>query len=199
MGGGGSFTPDVDHFRLYDDDAGEAASSPLENEDTNTTQTITGNYAFQLRYMIEEKGGKSGVAEDDWQLQYQKNGAGGYGNLTTTDSGDGIRAAAAGLTNDAATTNRATNGLTDGTNNFDAGEQSSDGLIDDMRLTANDYTDHVYGVEIVYANVSDADYFEFQISSPTGITNNVTPRFTVDKAAPPAATGTGWEMGGGWV
>lgn len=177
------FAAQATHYRFYEDDAGEAASTPLENEDVDENLDVTaGDIAFQLRIMWEETGGADGSSMDDWQITYDKNG-GGETDLTTTDTGDGIRAVAAGLTNNNVTTNRGTNGLTDpGSGSFVDGEQCTDGLLDDRLLTLGDFTEHVWGIEIVSANVADSDSFVFGISSPSAATmGSQTPTITITK------------------
>ena len=182
-GGVAMFTWEFTQFRFYADDAGEAASTPLENEGIDHTLSVSADTAIQLRCLIEETGGADGTSMDGWQLQYSKN-SGTATDLTTTDSGDGIRAVAAGLTNDNATTNRGTNGISDpGSGSFVAGEQSSDGLIDDMQLTTGNFTEQVWGIEFVNANVANNDTFDFTISTPGGGTNTATPRITISKSA----------------
>ncbi len=177
------FTNNFNAFRIYDSDAGEAASTPFAAQDTNYTIDATANVSFQLRTRIDEVGGADGTTMDDYAIEYSKN-SGAFVALTTTDSGDGIRAVAAGLTNDAATTNRATNGISDpGSGSFVAGEQSSDGVVDDMQLTTANFTEQAYGIEFVSVNVADTDTFDFQFSAPSVSNNNVTPRLTISKGA----------------
>lgn len=180
------FTPHFNAFRFYDDDAGEAVSTQLAAEDTNININVSGgNISFQLRVRIDETGSADGSTMDDYQLDYDKN-SGGFANLTTTDSGDGIHAVAAGLTNNNATTDRASDPISNpGAGSFVAGEQSDDGLIDDMQLTADNFTEHVYGIEIVAANVTDGDIFDFEFSTPGAIVNNVVPRITIIKTTGP--------------
>lgn len=183
------FTPHVNAFRFYDDDAGEAASAPLANQDIDITVDVDGgNVALQFRIRVDETGGADGTTMDDYQVQYDKNTVGPV-NLTTTDSGDGIHAVAAGLTNDAATTDRGTNGISNpGAGSFVAGEQSDDGLVDNRMLTASNFTEHAYGVEIIAANVSNGDTFDLSISTPAAIVDNTTPRITIQKSAPSGRT-----------
>lgn len=178
------FTPHFNASRFYDDDAGEAVSTPLAAQDTDITVNVDGgNVALQFRGRIDETGGASGTTMDDYQAQYSKNAA-AAADLTTTDSGDGIRAVAAGLTNDNATTNRATDGISDpGSGSFDAGEQSDDGVVDNMQLTSGNFTEHAHGVEIVAANVADGDTFDLDFRTPSAIVNNVTARITIEKSA----------------
>lgn len=151
------------HYRFYDDDGDEDSSTPLEAEDTSTPITVaTGSTTIaHFRITIQEDDGVSGAATDDWQLQYDKN-FGGYTNVTTSSAN--VRAVdSAHLTDGAATTNRATNGLTDGTGSFVAGEQSEDGLIDDFQLTANNYTELLYAIEFVGNDLDDGDIVHFRV------------------------------------
>ena len=166
-------------FRFYDSDGGEAASSPLENQNTNHALSVSADTSIQVRYRIDETGGADGSSMADWSLFYSKNG-GTATQVPTTDSGDGIIAATAGLTNDNATTNRATNGITDGSGSFVAGEQSTDGIVDDLLITASDFTEVVYGVQFIDANVSDTDTFVFSINEVDS--NAVSPQITISKA-----------------
>ena len=182
------FTPVVQAFRFYDDDADEASSTPLANQDTNVTIDVdAGNVSFQLRYRIQATTAVGGATTDDYALQRSVN-AGAFATINGTTSA--ILAAAAGLTNDNATTNRATNGITDGTGSFVASEQSTDGIVDNWQLTASNYTEIVWGGTLVAADVSDNDAITFRVSlngGAPGMTNSVTPTITVQKS-PPAST-----------
>lgn len=182
-GGIDMFDPDFVNFRFYDDDAGEAASAPLEAQDIDHTLTVDTDQAIQFRALIQNQMAADGTTMDDYGIEYDKNGAGPV-SLTTTDTGTGIRAVAAGLTNDNATTDRSTNGITGGSGTFVAGEQSSDGIVDDMQLTSSNYTHHAYGVEFVSTNVANNDTFDFTFTGSSGVTNTATPRITISKAAP---------------
>lgn len=179
------FTPVAQAFRFYDDDAGEALSTPLANQDTNVTINVdAGNVAFQLRYRIQNTTAVAGAATDDWALQRSVNG-GAFATINGTTSA--ILASTSGLTNNNATTNRATNGITDGTGTFDAGEQSSDGIIDDDALGASNYTEQVWGGTLVKADVNNGDVVTFRVSlngGTPGMTNSVTPSITVQKTVP---------------
>lgn len=182
------FTPVAQAFRFYDDDAGEDASTPLANQDTNVTINVDGgNVAFQLRYRIQNTTAVAGATTDDFALQRSVNG-GTFATINGTTSA--ILATTSGLTNDNATTNRATNGITDGSGSFVAGEQSSDGIVDNWQLTASNFSELVWGGTLVSADVSDNDAITFRVTlngGAPGMTNSVTPTITVDKS-PPAST-----------
>lgn len=176
-------------FRFYDDDAGEAASSPLGNQDANVSINVSsGNVAFQLRYRVQNAAAVNGATTDDYTLQRSHQG----GAYSTVNGSTVITASASGLTNDNATTNRATNGITDGTGSFVAGEQCTDGSLDNHQLTASNFTEHVWGCTVVAADVANGDTIDFRIAfnggSP-GMTNSVTPRITVVKMTTHATSG----------
>lgn len=173
------FTPDLNAFRFYDSDAGEAASTALANQDTDISVDVSGgDVDLQLRLRVDEIGAVAGAATDDYQLQYSKN-SGAYANVTGASSN--AQGTTAGLTNDAATTNRASEPITDPVSgSFVAGEQSSDGLVDNMQLTASNFTEHAFGLSVISADVAGGDTLDFQLSTPAGIINSLVPRITVE-------------------
>ena len=173
------FDPEFTAWRFYDDDAGEAASAPLEAEDTDHTLTVDADTSIQLRMAIQNN--DAAGSTDDYRLDYDKNSV-GFAILTTSDTGTGILAATAGLTNDNATTDRATNGITDGSGTFDAHVQITDG-IGNATLGASNWTETVYGVRFISANVANNDTFDFEFGRPNVMVNTVVPRITISKAA----------------
>ena len=179
----GGFTPDLKAYRFYHDNNGEASSTPLDSQDTNITVShLASGWEFQLRLRVDETDGTAGAATDDFQLQYSKN-SGAWTNVTGASSN--VQAATAGLTNDGATTNRASNGISDpGAGSFVAGEQSTDGLVDNLQITASNFTELVYGLEIIGADVAAGDTLDFRLSGPSGMVNTVTPRVTLSAFAP---------------
>lgn len=179
------FIPHFNASRFYDDDGGEAASTQLAAQDTDVIINVDGgNQPFQFRARIDETDGGDGTTMDDYGVEYEKNDSTTWVALTTTDNGDGIHTVAAGLTNDAVTTDRSSDPISNpGAGSFVDGEQSDDGIVDNRILTGGNFTEHVYGIEIVAANVADNDTFDFRFDGASGVTNNVEPRVTVDKAA----------------
>ena len=177
------FTPHFNASRFYDDDAGEAASAQLAAQDTDIIINVDGgDVAFQFRIRIDETGAADGTIMDDYRVQYSKN-SGSFLDLTATDTGDGIRAVLAGLTNLAATTDRSSDPISNpGAGSFVAGKQTENGLVPNMQLTSGNFTEFAYGVELVAVNIADTDTFDFQLSTPGAIVNNVVPRVTVEKA-----------------
>lgn len=85
------------------------------------------------------------------------------------------------LTDGNATTNR----LGSGTGSFVAGEISEDGLVDDLQITASNYTELLYSLTIDSDAVADADTLDFRVlrnGATTGMTYTVTPRITIEKS-----------------
>ena len=184
----GTFTPVFNAFRFYNDDGDEANSTPYDSvaQDTNITVDDEADEQFHLRVRIDETGGKGGSNGDDWRLEISVNG-GTYTDVTSTSSVvDGQDSTH--LTDGGATTNRGTNGISDpGSGSFDVGEQSDlNGEVFNHVLGSDDFAEHVYGLRVTDADVSDGDTIDFRITlnggSP-GMTNNVTPRITISKGA----------------
>lgn len=173
------FDPEFTKFRFYDDDAGEAASAPLENQDVDHTLTVDTDQSIQVRMFAQNR--QAAGSTDDYRIDYDKNSV-GFALVPTSDTGAGIQAATAGLTNDAATTNRTTNGITDGTGSFDAGLQITDG-IGNATLNASNYTEHAFGIQFIAANVANLDTFDFEFGRPNAMVNTIVPRITISKSA----------------
>ena len=130
----------------------ESGSVAIEPQDTDATIDVTsGNVVIQARYGLQELAGVGAYSTDDYQLMVQYNGdpavvvngassyVQSYNSASLTDSG--------------ATTER----LTGGTGSFIAGEISEDGLVDNLQVTANNYTEIVYSVVVISADLVDAD------------------------------------------
>ena len=179
-GGVAMFDPEFTKFRFYDDDAGEAASAPLENQDVDHTLNADSDVSIQVRMFAQNR--QAAGSTDDYRIDYDKNGAALFAVVPTSDTGDGIQTATAGLTNTNATTNRTTNGIADGTGSFDAGEQITDGL-GNITLNASNYTEHAFGVQFISANVANNDTFDFEFGRPNAMVNTIVPRITISKAA----------------
>lgn len=173
------FDPEFTKFRLYDDDAGEATSAPLENQDVDHTLTVDSDQEIQVRMFAQNR--QAAGSTDAWRLDYDKNTV-GFAVVPTSDTGTGIEAAAAGLTNDNATTNRTTNGIGDGSGSFDAAVQVTDGN-GSVTLNSSNYTEIVYGVKFIAANVANNDTFDFEFGRPNSMVNTIVPRITISKAA----------------
>lgn len=158
---------------------------------TTVKRDVSADSKVHLRVRLQETGGASGVATDDYGLQYRKNG-GTWTSITASSSG--VQAdTASSLTDGSATTNRGTNGISDGTGSFVAGEQEeANGVIEDFQLTASNFTELVWALKLIAADLADDDLLEFRVTlnggSP-GISQTVTPSIAVLKLA--AISGTG--------
>ena len=178
------FTPDVDAFRFYSDGT-ESGSSPKAAEDTNIELDATGDAQFHLRYRIQNTTAEAGAGTDDYALEVSKN-SGSYAAVTASSS-DVQSDTASGLTADAATTNRATNGISDGTGSFVAGEQEeTNGVIENIALTASNFTEHVWACKLIDADLGDGNTLDFRVTlnaGAPGMANSVTPRITTPSDA----------------
>ena len=177
------FEPDFDAWRFYEDGT-ESGSSPAAAQDTSlTARNPSTDPKVHLRARVQEIGAGSlgGATTDDYGLEYSKN-AGAYAAVTAASSNVQIDTAS-GLTADAATTNRATNGITDGSGSFVAGEQEeTNGVIEDHQLTADNFTEHVWALTLIEADLADGDTLDFRITlnaGAPGMTNTVVPRITI--------------------
>jgi len=167
-------------FRFYEDGT-EAGSTAIAAENTNITRDVAaGNSALQLRYGVQESGSgsASGATTDDYQLQVSKN-AGAYANVAAASSN--VRAfPTANLTDAAATTQR----LSAGSGAFIAGEiDEADGIVTDWQLTANNFSELLYSVELVAADLAHNDTLDFRVLRNGAVFNtySVTPRVTANK------------------
>lgn len=93
----------------------------------------------------------------------------------------------ASLTDGNATTNR----LGAGSGSFVAGEISEDGLVDNLAITASNYTELLYSLTIESTAVADTDTLDFRVlrnGATTGMTYTVVPRITIEATAGDAHT-----------
>lgn len=163
-------------YRFYQDNSGsEATNTPFAAEnDPLDVNVAADDTEMLLRIGLQETGGISGDSTDDYQLQYAVNG-GSFADLPL--SGTTVKFSATGVANGAATTNR----LTAGTGSFVAGEHSSDGVVDDVQITANNYTELLYSIGF-HTGVTHGDVYTFRVVRNSGIvldTYSQTPQVTV--------------------
>lgn len=174
-----AFDPDSDAFRFYSDGT-ESGSSPKAAQDIDIELDATGDAQFHVRYRVQNQGAAAGLATDDYALEVSKN-SGGFAAVTAASS-DVQSDTASGLTADGATTNRGTNGITDGTGSFVAGEQEeTNGVIENHQLTASNFTEHVWACKLIDTDLGDGDTLDFRITlngGTPGMTNTVTPRIS---------------------
>lgn len=180
-----SFSPAFNASRFYQDGT-ESGSTPLDAQDTNVTVDVSsGNVQVHLRVRVDETGGAGGATTDDWGLEFTSS-IGGT-NIPVTASSSRVQAdTGSSLTDGSATTNRATNGISDpGSGSFVAGEQEeANGVVEDHQLTTNNFTEHVFALLLVAADLADGETLDFRLTlngGNPGMTNNVTPRITVQK------------------
>ena len=177
-GGVAMFDPVFSKFRLYAS-GGEATSSPLEAQDIDHTLTVDTDQEIQVRMFVQNI--DAAGSTDDWIIAADKN-VSAFVVVPTSDTGAGIETGGAGLTNDVATTNRVTDGISDGTGTFDAAVQVTDGL-GSVTLGASNYTEIVFGIKFIAANVANNDTFDFEFNKPNAMDNNIVPRITISKSA----------------
>jgi hypothetical protein len=175
---------DQKRFRFYSDDGTEGSSTAFAAEDTNISLNVYNDASILLRVQLQEQGVGSGASTDDFQLQVSKNGA-AYANVTTASSN--VKAFNSAFLTDAGIT---TARLTAGTGSFVAGKISEDGLLDNHAITASNYTEFVYTLTVISADVAATNTLDFKVLVNSGALNayTVIPRITVTKTAPAAST-----------
>lgn len=182
-------------FRFYNDGT-ESGSSPLADQDTDVTGfNVDSNNQFHLRIRLDETGSGdvSGETTDDYAIQKRLNGGGAWSTITAATSI--IRTdTASDLTDGGASTNRSTNGISDGAGSFFAGiQEEGDSEITDFQHTFNDFTEHVFALEAVSADLSDGDFCQFRvILNGSIVTNSVVPQITFEKASADTLQAQAW-------
>lgn len=182
-----AFLPAANAFRLYEDGT-ESGSAPIADQDIDINRNVEANSQVHLRMRVDEigSGSAAGEATDDYALEVSIN-AGGF--VAVTGASTGVQSdSGSSLTDGVATTNRATNGISDpGGGSFIAGEQEEiNGVIEDYQLTADNFTEHVWALLLIAADLSNGDTLDFRVTlngGAPGMTNNVVPRITAEKAA----------------
>ena len=173
-------------FRFYNDGT-ESGSSPLAAQDVNVTGfNVDSNAQFHLRCRLDETGSGDvdGASTDDYAIQKRKNGGGSWKTITASTTE--VRAdTASDLTDGSATTNRSTDGISDGAGAFIAGiQEEGDSEITDFLHTGDDFTEHVWALEAVSVDLANDDFCEFRvILNGSTVTNSVVPRITFAKTA----------------
>lgn len=165
-------------FRLFEDGA-ETTSVAIAAENTNITRNLLADSTIQLRIGLQESGSGSvsGATSDDYQLQYSKNG-GAFTNVTAASAN--VKGFNSSSLTDAATT---TQRLSAGTGSFVAGELSEVGLVTDRQLTANNFTELLYSLTLVAADLVSTNTLDFRVLLNGAVmTYSVTPRITISKA-----------------
>lgn len=165
-GGTSANTVQNDKYAFGDDDGSESGHS-LDTENTPRTAQVP-DVTFMFRVQIEETAGKN----DPWafQLYYYKNGGATAYPVTSSDAqADGILKAndTQSRSDGEATTERLSYG---GSGSWLAGEYddgtSSEGT-GTIGLNGN-YTDIEFAIQGDSTNLSDGDYFDFEVRSTSG-------------------------------
>jgi hypothetical protein len=172
-------------YGWYEDGSETASADAGVGVSTAIDRYLDGDQSLGLRIRLQITNAVSGASTDDFQLQYAKNG-GAFANLTTATT-DVKAFASANLTDQGATTNR----LGAGTGSFVAGLVSEDGLADNKQVTASNYSEFLYTVQLVAANLADGDVITFRVlRNGSTITYSVTPQVTVHVPAAVLSNGT---------
>jgi hypothetical protein len=194
-----TFTPVLAHYRVYNDDGGEAASTPVANEDTaaSVAAQYGGTTIVHLRVMISNALAAADVTAGVYQLQRDIAG-GGFADVTGASTG--VRSVdSANLTNDAAATNRGTNGLTDPALAFQAGVQCEDGVLTWVG-GASSFTELVYAIELVGNDLANGQAVTFRLLDDGGtFTHTFTPTINVTQTNPTISSATMADGGRSWV
>jgi hypothetical protein len=138
-------------FRFYNN-----SGTPLAAENADPVE-IFANGVYQFRVALSNTGQTSFLS--GYQLQYNNTTqATGWQNVTGASSH--IRAASAGLTEGAATSDV----LASGTGTFSAGTTDNiDGTTSSITIPGNNHTELVFGITVVGANVAEDDNIDFRI------------------------------------
>lgn len=168
-----TFTPSQNAFQFFADGT-EAGSTALAAQGSAPTIQLATDFNFQLRIRFQENGGKNGGVTDDWQLQYNKGGAGWVSITASSAVIKGFNSAS--LADADPTTQR----LTSGSGSFVAGAISEDGLVDNIRLTSSNFQEDLWSLTLVFADIVDGDSIQFRaLINGATMTYNDTPSLTV--------------------
>ena len=157
------------------EEGSESGAAQIGANNAAYEQPLSARKTLGLRFRVQEKGGTIGApATDDYQLQVNLPFA-GQTNVTTTSQA--IQAfASASLTDAGATTNR----LGAGTGSFVAGKVSEDGLVDDVGVTAGNFTEILFSLAIDPARTFRNTAYQFRVlRNGAAMTMNATPSITL--------------------
>ncbi len=178
------FEVDADAWRFYEDGT-ESGSSAIDAQDTSITRDVNSNSQVHIRYRVQEigAGAIAGATTDDYIIEYRLNGGGSWVGITTTSNRVQVDTGSA-LTDDGATTDRATEGISAGSGSFFAGvQEEGDGEITDFQHQADNHTEHVWALLFVADDFTDADTIDFRMRINGGaMDNSVVPRITASKS-----------------
>ncbi len=165
-----------------------ATGRVLAREDTNVVdRDVDSDSQIHLRLMVDELGAGAipGNSTDDYELQFNINATGW---TVPTGATTGVQLdTSSSLTDAGATTNRGTDGLTDGAGTFQAGEQcDANAEVTDYLHAADDFTEYVWALLLISADLNDTDSIDFRLrynGGNPGMDNTQTPNITVSKTA----------------
>lgn len=186
------FTPNLNAFRFYEDGT-ETGASPIGAEDADINRVVSSNSQVQLRVRLDEVGGASGLSTDDYLIRFSHN-SGAWTTPTGVTSVVQMDSSSA-LTNNAATTNRATDGISDpGTGSFVAGkQQSTSASALNLQLTSGNFMELVYGLLLISADLTNGDTLDFKIAAVKNVAvelgGTATPRITIAGSVTLVGTG----------
>jgi hypothetical protein len=160
----------------------DTAATWLAAENANITLTCLTDQVLRLRLSIQ----CSSTAQNavGWQLQFQRNG-GGYVTSVSPTSAWVSGADASSSADETALTVRQ---LSVGTGSFVNGLYDETGTTGTIGITASNYIEFEFGINIKAADVADGDTLDFHLfkagGPPTQISAyTVTPRITVSKTS----------------
>jgi hypothetical protein len=176
-------TLDQAHFRGRNDDGNQTGATWKAAEDTNWSQAVDAN--FRVRFTLDETAGVA-VISQNYQLQYNLNGA-GWNNVDAASSV--VRSSASPHVADATVT---TNQLTAPAGTFEGGEfDEGNGIAGTGAIGAGNFTEFEYCVQILSADVVDADTIQLRLLAATSGALDAytqTPTVTVSEAAGPTGS-----------
>lgn len=170
----------LDSYRFYKPGT-ESGSEPLAPESTDIR--MEPGQLFHVRVGISHESGGTGIITPDWQVKLNT------GAWTSPGVYAGDRTAIVhvyddpDLTNEGATTDRSTNGISNSGTTFVSGIvlDTSPITITGTSLTANDYTEVLLSVWINPYQVEDGDTIQFRADNLLGIEDTEWPTVTVFK------------------
>jgi hypothetical protein len=175
MAGGAMITLSQTAYGWFADGT-ENGSVQIAPTTTFLGHDVDSDFNCLLRVRIQESGGAAGATTDDWQLQYNLGGA-GWNNVTSSSSV--VKGYDSASLTDAGTT---TNRLGAGSGSFVAGEISESGLVTDRQITASNFTEMLYSLTVVAADVANGSSIEFRVLyNGATMTYSVTPTLKVYK------------------
>lgn len=125
--------------------------------------TLAGDQQFQVRWSITETGSADGNTTDDWTVQFRRNG----GTWTTPTGATSYVQVDTGssLTDGNASTEQLTGGTAGaGGGGFISGvQEAGNAEVTNFQLTAKNYTELVFALKLIQADLSSGDILEFRV------------------------------------